>query len=154
MTVLSGQTIRRLGLVEPCLDRHVWHGMSAGLGPAGYDLTVDLGPEWSAGHRQVWPDQFLLAATLEHFNMPPHILGVVHDKSSWARRGLTVQNTIVEPGWNGYLTLELKNHSGESLILKRGMAIAQVVFHRLDEAAERPYAGKYQGQGPGPQEAR
>jgi dCTP deaminase len=86
--------------------------------------------------------------------MPDDILGVVHDKSSWARRGLTVQNTLIEPGWRGFLTLEITNHSHESIVLKRGMAIAQVVFHRLDEAAERPYSGKYQGQGPGPQEAR
>ena len=34
-------------------------------------------------------------------------MGIVHDKSTWARRGLVVQNTVIEPGWHGYLTIEV-----------------------------------------------
>ena len=45
--------------------------------------------------------------------MPSDVLGQVCDKSTWARRGVAVQNTIIEPGWRGYLTVELTNHSGE-----------------------------------------
>jgi dCTP deaminase len=38
-------------------------------------------------------------------------MGIVHDKSTWARRGLVVQNTVIEPGWHGYqTTIELTNH--------------------------------------------
>ena len=64
-----------------------------------------------------------------------------------------VHNTVIEPGWNGYLTLELKMHALRFKRIKRGTAIAQVVFHRLEEPAEQPYTGKYQNQAPGPQKA-
>jgi len=85
--------------------------------------------------------------------MPDDLLGVVHDKSSWARRGLTVQNTVIEPGWRGFLTLELTYHGDADLALHQGDPIAQIVFHRLDMATVQPYDGKYQDQAPGPQEA-
>lgn len=78
--------------------------------------------------------------------MPNNVVGVVHDKSTWARLGLTVQNTIIEPGWHGYLTLEIVNHSRMNITLKNGMPIAQVLFHFLDETTEQPYSGKYQNQ--------
>jgi dCTP deaminase len=155
MTVLSGQTIRRLGIVTPFSERTSEGGVTHGVGPAGYDLRVNLGEEFDDGDECViGPGRFQLAATLEHFSMPDDVLGVIHDKSSWARRGLCVQNTVIEPGWRGYLTLELTNHGLEHLVLTQGGAIAQVIFHRLDEPAEHPYDGKYQDQEPGPQGAR
>lgn len=86
--------------------------------------------------------------------MPTDVIGVVHDKSSWARRGLAVQNTVIEPGWRGFLTLELTNHGTRKLHIPKGCPIAQIVFHRLDEPAARPYDGRYQDQPPGPQPAR
>lgn len=155
MTILSGQTIRRLGIVTPFAERTSESGVTHGLGPAGYDLRVDLGEEFDDGDECViGPGRFQLAATLEQFTMPNDVLGVVHDKSSWARRGLCVQNTVIEPGWRGYLTLELTNHGLEHIVLTQGTAIAQVIFHRLDEPAEQPYDGKYQDQEQGPQGAR
>lgn len=163
--ILSGQSIRRLGILEPCADRTHEHGLSYGLGPAGYDLRLVLGSEPGPMVKEAWqdatgrfvllgPGEFTLAAAVEHFSMPTDILGIVHDKSSLARLGLSVFNTVIEPGWNGYLTLELINKGPEPIRLVEGQAIAQVVFHRLDEAAERPYEGKYQQQGFGPQVAR
>jgi dCTP deaminase len=74
------------------------------------------------------------------------VVGIVHDKSSLARRGLAVQNTILDPGWHGYMTLELTNGGHEQIELPKGSAIAQVVFHMLDHATELPYRGKYQNQ--------
>jgi dCTP deaminase len=152
VTVLSGQTIQRLGILDPCAERTSEHGLTYGLSPAGYDLRIDLGDGLSA--REIAPSEFVLAATLECFSMPADVLGVVHDKSTWARSGLCVQNTVIEPGWRGYLTLELTNHSSTPITVVQGAAIAQVVFHRLDEPTERPYAGKYQDQEPGPQGPR
>jgi dCTP deaminase len=61
------------------------------------------------------PGQFMLAATIERFQMPDDLMGIVHDKSTWARRGLVVQNTVIAPGWHGYLTLELTNHGLDAL---------------------------------------
>lgn len=153
MTVLSGQSILRRRILEPCCERTAENGYSFGLGPAGYDLRLDLGQVGVEG-KFLEPGEFLLAATLERFTMPPDLLGIVHDKSTWARRGLTVQNTVIEPGWRGYLTLELHNHGPDILQLPQGVGIAQVIFHMLDEPAQNPYDGKYQDQEAGPQHAR
>ena len=141
--ILSSQSIRRRGILTPFLERSKSHGMSYGLGPAGYDVRIRESMHLS-------PGQAKLASTLEHFDMPADVLGMVADKSTWARRFLTVQNTIIEPGWTGYLTLELTNHSDVSIRLEEGMPIAQIIFHLLDEPTEQVYRGKYQGQGPRP----
>ena len=42
-------------------------------------------------------------SSIEFFNMPKYLVGIVHDKSSLARQGLSVFNTVIEPGWKGYL---------------------------------------------------
>ena len=86
--------------------------------------------------------------------MPDDLMAFVHDKSSWARRGLSLFNTVIEPGWNGFLTLELVNNSGKSLLIMPGFPIAQIIFMRMEEPTEKPYTGKYQNQAAGPQEAR
>jgi dCTP deaminase len=161
MTILSGQTIRRRGILSPCVEASTFSGVSHGLGPAGYDLRLVLNNQIMKGEvgglrRNVllFPGRFLLVAAAEEFRMPVDLVGIVHDKSTWARRGLAVQNTIIEPGWRGYLTLELTNHGPEPIQLIEGQGIAQVVFHLLDEPAEQAYNGKYQDQAWGPQEAR
>jgi dCTP deaminase len=82
--------------------------------------------------------------------MPAQVCGIVHDKSSWARRGLAVQNTVIEPGWRGFLTLELTNHGDEVLEIEAGSPIAQILFHWIDHPPENLYSGKYQDQRPGP----
>lgn len=153
MTVLSAQSIEAAQLVRPCRPpfTHDLTLASGGLGPCGYDVTlaqdVLLNPAQLAG-------SFQLASTQEQFWMPDDVVGTVHDKSSWARRGLAVQNTVIEPGWRGFLTLELTNHSHGMVRLYKGTPIAQVIFHRLDRPTALPYAGKYQDQASGPQEAR
>lgn len=156
--ILSGQTIRALGLLSPCEEPGTFEGVSHGLGPAGYDLRLVLPPDPdSPVPRTIYfiePGEFLLVAAAEHFTMPNDLVGVVHDKSSWARRGLTVQNTVIEPGWRGYLTLELVNHGPVQLPLIEGQGIAQVLFHRTDAPVLWPYDGKYQDQDYGPQAAR
>lgn len=156
--ILSAQSIRdrcdlkpgRLPLLDPFLERTREHGVSAGLSPAGYDLRLVLADD----REEHWlaPGEFLLAATLERFEMPWDLLGLVHDKSTWARRGLSVFNTVIEPGWSGWLTLELVNHGPNSIHLRRGAGIAQVVFHLLDRPTDEPYPadGKYQRQEFGP----
>jgi len=148
MTVLSAQTIRRLGILTPLREEHRGpSGNSAGLSCCGYDLISDA-------IYCVRPRQFVLAASVELFNIPTFVVGVVHDKSSLARRGLAVQNTVLEPGWRGHVTLELTNHGTKNILICAGDPIAQVLFHRLDEPTEQPYRGRYQDQEAGPQEAR
>lgn len=149
--VLSAQTIRRFalnGMVMPFKEHFKDQlGNSGGLGPCGYDVTLEKG-------LTVKPGDFLLAATVEHFVVPNDMMFVVHDKSTWIRQGLAVHNTVAEPGWRGFLTLEICNHGFKQIHIPAGCSIAQVVFHFLDAITEEPYVGKYQDQAAGPQPAR
>ncbi len=157
--ILSAQSIqaRCLEALRPEREPMIWpfhtrsvheeSGMSYGLSSCGYDVTID-------NLYILEPGDFVLAATIERFHMPINICAVVHDKSSWARRGLCVQNTVFEPGWFGYATLELTNHSKDVLYIGKGTPIAQVMFHMLDMPTSQPYKGKYQNQEAGPQKSR
>lgn len=146
MTVLSGKTIRRLGIITPHHDRTVVNGMTYGESLCGYDIRAK---------ERLWVTQgapFQLLSSIEYFNLPKNVMGVVHDKSSRAREGLAVQNTVLEPGWKGFLTLEVTNHSRDGLSADPGHPIAQVVFHYVDEET-KGYKGKYQNQPDRPVEA-
>jgi dCTP deaminase len=126
-------------MVEPFYERTVNSGMTFGLGPAGYDARIKQGLTLMSG-------AFVLASTVERFSIPNDVLAKVADKSSWARKGLAVQNTIIEPGWSGWLTLELTNHGYAPIDIEAGSPIAQIIFHQLLEPTEFSYSGKYQNQ--------
>jgi dCTP deaminase len=143
--IIPAQTLRRLKPIEPFCERTQYNGMTYGLGPAGYDVRIA---------ETVTVGRFVLASTVERFDMPNDVLAQVCDKSSWARRGIAVQNTIIEPGWCGYLTIELTNHDDTPIEIKAGDPIAQIIFFRLEEPTTLPYSGKYQDQERGPQKAR
>lgn len=147
MTVLSAQRIREIRPIMPFVERTAENGLTYGLSACGYDIRI-------AESFLMWPQRFILASSIEYFHMPVNVCARVMDKSTWARQGITVQNTIIEPGWNGYLTLEIVNHSFSFRRIKAGQAIAQIVFELLDQATEMPYKGKYQNQEAGPQAAR
>lgn len=147
MTVLSGLTIRARKIFTPHCERTLWRGLTYGEGPASYDVRVEF--EDMVLYKELQPGDFILAATIEHFTMPDDVMGVAHDKSTWVRQGLTVQNTVIDPGWRGHLTLEIANHSQSPITLHRGHPIAQIVFHGLDQPVEG-YQGKYQDQVRGP----
>jgi dCTP deaminase len=143
--IIPAQTLRRLKPIEPFCERTQYNGMTYGLGPAGYDVRIA---------ENVVVGRFVLASTIERFNLPNDVLAQVCDKSSWARRGIAVQNTIIEPGWRGYLTMELTNHGATPIEIKAGDPIAQIIFFRLEEPTDQPYRGHYQDQERGPQKAR
>lgn len=147
MTVLSAQSIRRIKRVEPFVERGVSHGRSYGLSCSGYDIRI-------AQDIWLWPFWGRLASAMERFDIPNNVCASVKDKSSNARRFITVQNTFLEAGWKGYLTLELTRHLPWPTLIRKGTPIAQVVFEWLDEPTEAPYSGKYQNQEAGPQAAR
>lgn len=145
--IVNGQALLDLAPIRDMVpEKRREHGLSWGLSEAGYDVRikqgVSLGPQ----------DRFTIASTIEEFQMPDQILGIVHDKSTWARCGLSVFNTVIEPGWSGFLTLELVYHGRELLHIPAGCGIAQVIFHATSE--RRAYAGKYQGQPDRPVSAR
>lgn len=155
--ILSGQSIRKqLGMIEPFNERSVFSGRSFGLSVAGYDIRVDKfkkHDEHVDGIRMQSGD-FCLASSIERIKMPNDVICFVKDKSSWAREGLCVQNTVLEPGWEGFITLELSFHRpAYHVTIKHGDPIAQLIFQKLDEPAEKPYTGKYQNQAAEPVEA-
>lgn len=145
--LLSAQSIRRevkrCHMIVPFSERTVRHGKTFGLSAAGYDVTIkrDI---W------LWPFWGRLAVTEQKFNIPTDLVMRVHDKSSWARCFVLVQNTVGEPGWRGYLTLELTRFLPWPIRIKAGSPIAQVMFEMLDEPTDLPYDGKYQDQGDEP----
>ena len=128
-------------------------GMSAGLSLAGYDIRSAREHLFQPSHRtdgRSTTAPFQLGVSLEEFTMPEDVMGFVKDKSSWARQGLSVFNTVIEPGWKGFLTLELVNLGRDVVHVQEGMPIAQVIFEKISGKVQ-PYTGKYQYAGPVPQ---
>lgn len=142
--ILSAQTIRKLcaqarPLIAPFAERTAAHGFSYGLSSCGYDVRI-------AQDIWLWPFWGRLASTVERFDIPADIMGRVCDKSSWARRFVLCQNTVLEPGWCGHVTLELTRFLPWPIRIRAGTPIAQVTFERLDWPTAQPYVGRYQDQ--------
>lgn len=133
--------------IEPFREREKSHGRSYGLSSCGYDVRL-------AQDVWLWPLFGRLGSIMEYLKLPADLSAEVKDKSTNARLFVFVQNTIIEPGWEGYLTVELTRYLPWPIRLRKGTPIAQVVFHQLDEPTEQPYQGKYQNQQAGPQKAR
>ena len=95
----------------------------------------------------ILPGQFVLATTMEYFELPNNITAFVEGRSSLGRMGLFIQNAgWVDPGFKGEITLELFNANRCAIELKTGRRIGQLVFAEMDAYALNPYNGKYQGQ--------
>jgi dCTP deaminase len=99
------------------------------------------------------PGEFVLGSTLERVALPDDMVARLEGKSSLGRLGLLIHSTAgsVDPGWDGYLTLELSNVANLPITIYPGMKIGQISFFRLTTPAERPYGStgtrsKYQGQ--------
>lgn len=113
-------------------------------------VTFDSPPVYSkviANHYLLLPKQFILATTQEYFKLPNDMTAFVEGRSSIGRMGLFVQNAgWVDPGFEGEITLELFNAGDKPILLEAGRRVGQLVFAQLDQEAENPYQGKYQGQ--------
>lgn len=145
--IVNGQALLEAAPIKNMLDaKYQLHGVSYGLTEAGYDIRIKQHVVLNSKYR------FTLASAIEEFQMPQGLVGIVHDKSTWARRGLSVFNTVIEPGWRGFLTLELVYHGQDPLEIPAGAGIAQVLFHATWESAQ--YDGKYQNQPDMPVEAK
>ena len=93
------------------------------------------------------PNQFVLATTMEYFDLPDDLTAFVEGRSSLGRMGLFIQNAgWVDPGFKGEITLELYNANRCAIELKAGRRVGQLVFAKMDATALNPYNGKYQGQ--------
>ena len=164
--VVNGNSLYRSSQLLDVPDRKISeHGVSYGLGEAGYDIRIKQDITFYrlfglipmvkvVDGNQVSRHfgKFTLASSIEKFNMSPSCVAIVHDKSTWARRALSVFNTVIEPGWKGWLTLELVYNGRKKLHIPAGAGIAQVLFHLVQEPAN--YNGKYMNQENKPVAAR
>ena len=158
MPVINGKTLLAKAPIREMIPHKLKaHGTSYGLGEAGYDIRIKQSITFIPGmsmapaikvDEQLVHGRFTLASAIEEFDMPADLVGVVHDKSTWARQGLSVFNTVIEPGFKGGLTLELVFHGNKELVIPAGSGIAQVIFTTL--AHDACYEGKYNGQSTDP----
>lgn len=95
------------------------------------------------------PNSFALARTVEYFRIPRSVLTVCLGKSTYARCGIIVNVTPLEPEWEGHVTLEFSNTTPLPAKIYANEGVAQMLFYEADEICETSYkdrGGKYQGQ--------
>ncbi len=177
MAILSDHWIREQaaehGMIEPFESGQVRDGaISYGCSSFGYDIrvadefkvftdvhSVVVDPKkfdersfvdiTGQGHCIIPPNSFALARTLEYFRIPSDVLVVCVGKSTYARCGIIVNVTPLEPDWEGFLTLEISNTTPLPAKIYANEGIAQVLFFESDEQCEVSYKekkGKYLGQ--------
>jgi len=176
MPIKSDNWIRRMceekRMIEPFEVSQRREGtISYGLSSYGYDIRVS--PEFkvftnvhnvvvdpknfdprsfvdvNAPECIIPPNSFALARTEEYFRIPRDVLVICVGKSTYARCGIIVNVTPLEPTWEGYLTLEISNTTPLPAKIYAGEGIAQLLFFEGDEEPSIAYAerqGKYQGQ--------
>ena len=160
------------GMIEPFEPGQVRDGkISYGCSSFGYDIRV--APEFkvftnvhnvvvdpksfddrsfvdvNADTCIIPPNSFALARTVGFFRVPSDVLVICVGKSTYARCGIIVNVTPLEPSWRGYLTLEISNTTPLPARIYANEGIAQLLFFRGEETPEVVYAdreGKYQDQ--------
>lgn len=168
--------IRRMalehGMIEPFVEKQVRAGaISYGVSSYGYDMRVAdefqvftnvystvVDPKNFSTESMVDikgdvciipPNSFALARSVEYFRIPRSVLTITVGKSTYARCGIVTNVTPFEPGWEGFVTLEISNTTPLPAKIYANEGIAQVVFFEADEECEVSYAdkkGKYQQQ--------
>ena len=176
MSVLSDKSIRKLAveenMISPFENKQVREGkISYGLSSYGYDARVseefkiftnvnseivdpkDFKPTnfvtKNVAVCVIPPNSFALARTVERFKIPKDILVICLGKSTYARCGIIVNVTPLEPGWEGHVTLEFSNTTPLPAKIYANEGVAQFLFLKGDQSPETSYAdrkGKYMGQ--------
>lgn len=160
-------------MIEPFVESQMAHGtISYGLSSFGYDIRVadefriftsatgrltvvdpkaideNLMVPYQGEACIVPPNSFALARTVEYFRIPSNVLTLCVGKSTYARCGIIVNVTPFEPGWEGFVTLEISNTTPLPAKIYANEGIAQVIFFEGEQPdvtyADR--AGKYQRQ--------
>jgi dCTP deaminase len=160
------------GMIEPFVDSQKREGViSYGVSSYGYDMRVadefkvftnvhsaivdpkNFSPQSFVDIQTdvciVPPNSFALARSVEYFRIPRTVLTLCVGKSTYARAGIVTNVTPFEPGWEGYVTLEISNTTPLPAKIYANEGIAQVIFFEADEECEVSYAdkaGKYQKQ--------
>ena len=95
------------------------------------------------------PNSFALARTIEYFKIPRSVLTLCLGKSTYARCGIIVNVTPLEPEWEGHVTLEFSNTTNLPAKIYANEGVAQMIFFESDQVCKTSYkdrGGKYQGQ--------
>lgn len=163
---------RKHRMIEPFVEKQQREGLiSFGLSSYGYDARVadefmiftnvdsaivDPKQFSDAGFVRrrtdvcvIPPNSFALARTIEYFRIPRDILVICLGKSTYARCGLIVNVTPLEPEWEGHVTLEISNTTPLPARVYANEGLCQFLFLKGDSACEISYAdrgGKYMGQ--------
>jgi dCTP deaminase len=166
------QTALERGMIEPFTEKQISKGkISYGLSSFGYDIRVgrefkiftnvnssvvdpkNFDPtsfvDYSGDTCVIPPNSFALAVSVEYMRIPRNVLCVCVGKSTYARCGIITNVTPLEPGWEGYITLEISNTTTLPARIYANEGLVQVLFFESDEPCETSYAdrsGKYQGQ--------
>ena len=176
MTILSDKWIEKMaksqGMIKPFVNKQVRRGkISFGLSSYGYDARVanefkiftNVNSEIvdpknfkssnfitkNSSECIIPPNSFVLARTVEYFKIPKNVLVICLGKSTYARCGIIVNVTPLEPGWEGHVTLEFSNTTPLPAKIYANEGVAQFVFIKGNEDPAVSYAdrnGKYQGQ--------
>ena len=176
MAVKADKWIRRMALerrmIEPFCEKQVREGViSYGLSSYGYDVRIadefkiftnvnssvvdpkNFDPkslvDFKGDVAVIPPNSFALAVSMEYMRIPRDVLCICVGKSTYARCGIITNVTPLEPGWEGYITLEISNTTTLPAKIYAGEGLVQVLFFESDERCEVSYAdrgGKYQRQ--------
>ncbi len=120
---------------------------SAVVDPKNFDTNSFV--DFTADFCIIPPNSFALAHTVEYFRIPRNVLTICLGKSTYARCGIIVNVTPLEPEWEGHVTLEFSNTTTLPAKIYANEGVAQFLFFESDEPCELSYAdrqGKYQGQ--------
>ena len=151
MSVLSDKWIRKMSkeqdMISPFEEKQVrGKSISYGLSSFGYDARV-------SEEFKIFTNVNSEIVDLKKFKIPNDILVICLGKSTYARCGIIVNVTPLEPGWEGYVTLEFSNTTPLPAKIYANEGVAQFIFLKGNEKPEVTYAernGKYMGQGPEP----
>jgi len=172
MGLLPDWQIKRDVKIEPFADESLRPGViSYGLSSYGYDVRVgrkfkvftnvygavvdpkNFTPtafvDIEADYCIIPPNSFALAETVEFFEIPRDVLATCLGKSTYARCGIIVNVTPLEPEWRGRITIEISNTTPLPAKVYANEGIAQILFFRADAVCHTSYAdkkGKYQDQ--------
>lgn len=100
--------------------------------------------EHNTRYYKLAPGKYYLCTTKEKVNMPRDLVAFILPRSTLFRCGVSLRTAVVDPGYNGILTLGIRNESEHEFVLEKGSRICQIVFAEVRGEAEN-YEGKYQG---------
>jgi dCTP deaminase len=112
---------------------------------SGYEAPLNHGKEgcWFV----LPPHSFGLGVSLELISMPASIMGLCDGKSTYARCGIIINVTPIEPGWAGHLTMHIANPTPFPVRIYAGEGIVQIMLYQLSSDVNQTYTGLYQNQG-------